>query len=115
MRILILEDDPIIALDLEFILEAGGHTVVGICDSLKAARMRLTERFDFALLDVDLKDGKSFEIASALDARRTPYAFLSASQHSDMPDHLRAAPFLSKPYQHAAVIASVPAGMPATA
>lgn len=110
MRILILEDDPLIALDLESILEADGHTIVGVCDSLKEARSRLGDGFDFALLDIDLRDGKSFEIASALDARRTPFTFLSGSRPSDVPDNLRRAPFLAKPYHQAAVIASVQAG-----
>ena len=115
MRILILEDDPLIALDLESILEAYGHTVIGICASLKQARAWLNEAFDFALLDIDLRDGKSFEIAAALDARRTPFTFLSGSRPSELPDGLQHAPFLAKPYHQTAIIASLQAGARAAA
>lgn len=107
MRILILEDDPLIALDLEMLLTDDGHTVIGICDSLDEARPRLADSFDFALLDIDLRDGKSFEIATALEARNTPFSFLSASRQSELPCHLQGAPFMAKPYQRAALIAQL--------
>ena len=84
LRILILEDDPFIAWDLQAIVEGEGHSVVGVCDSLVEARRRLAEAFDFALLDIDVADGKSYEVASTLSERRIPFAFVSASA-SDAP------------------------------
>jgi DNA-binding LytR/AlgR family response regulator len=44
MRILILEDDPFIALDLEAIVEGQGHEVVGTFDSLADARAELARQ-----------------------------------------------------------------------
>jgi DNA-binding response OmpR family regulator len=70
LRILILEDEPLIALDLQSIVEESGHEVVGIVASLSAARAHLAAEpnsLDFALLDVDVQDGKSFDFASLLD------------------------------------------------
>jgi DNA-binding response OmpR family regulator len=107
LRILILEDDPLIALDLQLLLEGVGHEVVGVCGNLSAARQRLSDRFDFALLDVDLPDGKSFEVASRLDEKHIPFAFVSASRETDLPAHLRHARFIAKPYKHAAIINSL--------
>ena len=108
VRILILEDDPLIALDLQCILESEGHEVVGVCDSLAAARATIRNSFDFALLDIDLIDGKSFEFASVLNDRRIPFAFVSASRRSEVPPHLRGAKFIPKPYEEAAIVRSLP-------
>ncbi len=108
MRILILEDDPFIALDLQAIVEEQGHDVVGVFDSLAQARERLRDEFDFALLDIDVTDGKSFEIAAALLERRVPFAFVSASRPCDVPVHLRDASFIPKPFEEATIVRSLP-------
>lgn len=113
VRVLILEDDPIIALDLCAIVEAEGHEVVSVCESLAEARTHLSEPFDFALLDVDLADGKSFDVASVLADRSIPFAFVSASERSDLPLHLRGASFIAKPYEEAAILRSLPPDRPA--
>jgi CheY-like chemotaxis protein len=110
VRVLILEDDPLIALDLQTIVEGEGHVVIGVCDSLAEARRRLRENIDFALLDIDVADGKSFDLATALHDRRIPFAFVSASARGELPAHLRQAHFIPKPYQEAAIIRSLPAG-----
>ena len=107
MRILILEDDPLIALDLQMILEAAGHEVVEICESLSMISNRTGRCFDFALLDVDLPDGKSYGVASLLTEKQIPFAFVSASLESDRPENLRHAPFVAKPYHSAAIVNSV--------
>ena len=107
MRVFILEDDPFIALDLQSIVEGEGHKVVGVCESLAEARTRLADPFDFALLDIDVRGGKSFEIASDLDRRRIPFAFVSASRRSELPPHLRHVEFIPKPYQETAIVRSM--------
>ena len=103
MRILILEDDPLIALDLQFIVETCGHEVVGPCETLAEMRAHLEDKVDFAFLDIDLPDGKSFDLATRLGERHVPFAFVSASRQGDLPDHLRHARFIAKPYGHAAI------------
>jgi DNA-binding response OmpR family regulator len=108
MRILILEDDPLIALDLEAIVEGEGHEVVGTVDTLAAARAELRRGFDFALLDIDVVDGKSFELAMTLQERRIPFAFVSASRPSELPVHLRDVRFVPKPFEEAAILRTLP-------
>lgn len=103
MRVLILEDDPLTALDLQLVVEEAGHIVVGVCETLAEAALRLGEGLDFAFLDVDLPDGKSFGLAKRLDAGRIPFAFVSASTRHELPDVLRHVHFIAKPYQHAAI------------
>lgn len=103
MRILILEDDPLIAIDLQCILEGCGHEVAGTADTLADMGRLIDGGVDFAFLDVDLPDGKSYGIASRLEARRIPYAFVSASRPGELPEHLRHARFVAKPYGAAAI------------
>jgi two-component SAPR family response regulator len=107
VRILILEDDPFIALDLEAIVEAQGHEVVGAFDSLAETREHLGDDFDFALLDIDVRDGKSYDLAADLLERRIPFAFVSASRPSELPSHLRSASFIPKPFQEATIQRSI--------
>ena len=107
MRILILEDDPFIALDLQSIVEGEGHEVVGVFDSLAQARKHLGDRFDFALLDIDVTDGKSFELAASLLDRHIPFAFVSASRPSELPVHLRGASFIPKPFEEATIVRTI--------
>ena len=106
MRILIVEDDPFIALDLQAIVEGEGHRVVRVCPSLADARRHVLDDFDFALLDVDLGDGKSFEVAE----RHIPFAFVSGSRRSDLPSDLRGATFVAKPYADDVILRTVTAG-----
>jgi DNA-binding response OmpR family regulator len=109
MRVLILEDDPFIGLDLQGIVEGAGYQVVGVHRSLAEARKRLSEAFEFALLDIDVLDGKSFDFASALDDRKIPFAFVSASNRSDLPAKFRDAQFIAKPYSQSAIVRLLPA------
>jgi len=107
VRILILEDDPMIALDLQAILEAEGHEVPDALSSLSEAYRHLDDGFDCALLDVDVVGGKSFGVAEALIERQIPFVFVSASKPCDLPRPLQQAAFIAKPYDEQALLDSV--------
>ncbi|WP_230533451.1 response regulator [Microvirga roseola] len=107
MRILILEDDPFIALDLQMILEGEGHEIVGVFDSINETYEHLEDDFEYALLDIDVVGGKSFGIAAELAERNIPFAFVSASQPNDLPQSLRKALFIPKPFEETSIIRSV--------
>ncbi|QRM30574.1 response regulator [Microvirga sp. VF16] len=107
MRILILEDDPWIATDLQSILEAEGHEIVDSLSSLDEAYRHIDDEFDCALLDIDVIGGKSFGVAEALIERQIPFVFVSASKPSDLPQTLRRAAFVSKPFEERTLLESV--------
>lgn len=80
LRVLIVEDEPIVAMDLAEMLEGWGHTVIGPA-SRRALGVTLAqnEEIDFAILDVNLGRGETSEdIAAALRARGVRFMFLSA-------------------------------------
>jgi PAS domain S-box-containing protein len=99
-RILVVEDEGMVALQLQADLEEAGHSVVGPARSL-AQGMRLAESADIdaALVDVSLGQDSSAPIAEQLLARSVPFAFATGYADTTMlPQHLRAIPRLSKPY-----------------
>jgi DNA-binding response OmpR family regulator len=107
VRILILEDNPFIAFDLQALLEREGHQVVGLFESLAQAYAHLDDGFDYALLDIDVVGGKSFGLAIQLAARQIPFAFVSASRPSDLPQSLRQAAFIPKPFEERTILRSI--------
>jgi len=75
---LIVEDDPIIALDFEdTILGFGVKKVRTAASVAKALEMIADRAPDFALLDVGLVHEKSFTIAERLDALKIPFVFVT--------------------------------------
>src|ERR1700756_84432 len=76
--VLIVEDDPIIALDFEDRILGFGVKAVRCAGSVAHALMMIDERLpDFALLDVGLIREKSFDVAERLEALKIPFAFLT--------------------------------------
>jgi len=99
-RILIVEDDPFIAMDIEAAVleDMGPRTEVIVVDSLREAQALADDAVDCALLDVDVVGGKTFEVALKLRERGTPFAFVSGSLPSDLPAELTGATFVRKPF-----------------
>lgn len=97
-RILIVEDEPLIAMMLEDFLEALGKTHVATCDSVESALAAIdVEHPDAAILDINLSGGeKSWPVADALAAHAIPF-ILSTGGGEDRPEHAHR-PRLVKPY-----------------
>jgi DNA-binding response OmpR family regulator len=111
VKILVVEDDPFVSMDIEAIVGDLMPAVVTVTPSVAAAEKVLEEPLDLALLDVDVLDGKSFPIAERLRQRATPFIFVSGSLPDDLPRGLRTAPFLAKPYQVSDVAAAIRASL----
>jgi hypothetical protein len=71
--------------------------------SVAATREILHQALDFAFLDVDVTNGKTFEIAEILERKHVPFVFVSGSPQEELPFALRGVPFIPKPF-HAAQI-----------
>jgi PAS domain S-box-containing protein len=99
-RILVVEDEGLVALQLQAHLEDAGHSVIGPARSLaQGLRLAESEGIDAALVDISLGRDSSAPIADRLLARSVPFAFATGYADSAMlPEHLRAIPRLNKPY-----------------
>jgi CheY-like chemotaxis protein len=77
-RVLIVEDELLVALLIEDFLEDFGCTAVGPCGSVaKALDMIERETLDMAVLDVNLSGEMVYPVADMLEARHIPFLFLS--------------------------------------
>ena len=98
--ILIVEDDPIIALDFEDTLLGFGVKTVRAAPSVARALDLIEQRPpEFALLDVGLIREKSFAVAERLEALEIPYAFVTGyGSDARLPAAFANKPRLAKPY-----------------
>ena len=98
--VLIVEDDPIIALDFEDTLLGFGVKNVRTAGSVAKALVMIDERPpDFALLDVGLIREKSFAVAERLDALKIPFVFVTGyGADARLPAAFANKPRLPKPY-----------------
>lgn len=105
MRILIVEDEFLVAVQLEEDIRSAGCTVVGPYSTLaRAVEASRRERFDVALLDVNLNGDMVYPLADELLARRIPFVLLSGYSSSDLPERLSDVPRATKPYDPATLI-----------
>ncbi len=99
-RILVVEDEPFVALQLQTDLEGEGHEVIGPASNLAdGLELASNEGLDAALIDIRLGGDTSATIADQLLARQIPFAFATGYSDSSMlPEHLHTVPRLRKPY-----------------
>ncbi len=116
IRVLIVEDDPFIAMDIESAVaeQLGDGVELIIVESVAEARRMTAQQLACALLDIDVVGGKTFDVASTLQESGTPFAFVSGSAPHEVPATLRGARFLRKPFSTREVAAFVKSavGMP---
>jgi CheY-like chemotaxis protein len=97
--VLIVEDDPIIALDFEDTILGFGVKTVRSAGNVAAALAAIAARQpDFALLDVALAREKSFAVAERLDALKIPFVFVTGyGGDASVPAAFADRPRLGKP------------------
>lgn len=79
-KILIVEDEMLVAINLEMILEDLGHDSVGIVPDLASAEPFYDAELDLALVDLNLRDGLTGpQIAERFSARGVPVLFITAN------------------------------------
>lgn len=99
LRVLVVEDEPLIAMVLEDYLLDLGCKIVGpkgrLTEALAAADLG---GFDVALLDVNIHEGAVYPVAEKLAARSVPFAFMTGSDVSTLPAAYSSRSNLAKPY-----------------
>jgi DNA-binding LytR/AlgR family response regulator len=105
LRILMVEDNPWVGAVLQELIAEAAVAEIIVLRSVAAAESALANsKFDFAFLDVNVTDGKTYEIAAYLMKDETPFAFMSGfDPRHDIPENLRDASVLAKPYRLAQI------------
>ena len=99
-RVLVAEDEAMIALMVEDFLDMLGYDVAGICSNV-ADGIRLVQEgaaIDLAILDCHLGDGPVWPLARELSEARIPFMFASGDNGHGVPDDLSSHPTLGKPF-----------------
>jgi PAS domain S-box-containing protein len=105
-RILVVEDEALLSMDLEASLAAAGCHVVGPAPTVETARKLIThEQCDAALLDVNLSGHPVDELAAALTKHAVPFAFLTGYGREALPRGFGEAKMLGKPFGQHEVLA----------
>lgn len=104
-RVLVVEDESLVAMLLETILEDMGCTPVGPASNIDdgEAMARDTTGLDAALLDVNVAGRQVFPVAEALRARGVPFVFSTGYGEGGLPDEWRGNPTIQKPFTESAV------------
>ena len=99
-RILLVEDEPLIAMMLEDFLDVLGKQVAGTADNVAEAMKLLNGgEVEAAILDLNLRGGeKSIPVAEALEARGIPFVFATGGSDDSVDARFRGRPCLQKPF-----------------
>lgn len=97
-RVLIVEDEIIVALFMEDILAEFGYEVAGVVSHLDEAMAR-DHDYGLAVLDVHLNGRPVFDFADSLAARGVPFVFATGYGERGIPERHRGRPVLQKPFQ----------------
>ncbi|MFL6727569.1 MAG: response regulator [Sphingomicrobium sp.] len=97
--ILIVEDEPLIAMMLEDFLDSLGHRVHGTCDNVQCALDEAEKGgFDLAILDVNLKGENVWPVAARLREKQVPFVIATGGHVDPPPPEFNDAPVIEKPY-----------------
>jgi DNA-binding NtrC family response regulator len=111
-KILIIEDEFIVAHDLRMILERAGYQVVDTADSVQAARAILDKKqVDLVLLDIYLKGRLTgIDLAHDLMKRQIPFIYISANSNEKVMEAAKSTSpygFIVKPYRDRDILLSI--------
>ncbi len=107
VRVLLVEDDPISALDLSLTLETAGATIIGPAHNVASAIALLQDRpFDVAVLDHLIVGGDSLPVAEELSRRGVQFLF-HTSHRGALPQRFPHARVIDKPSRSGELVAAV--------
>lgn len=102
LRILIIEDSPVIAMAAEDMLRASGYVPLGpvgnMADALASAE---NDEMGAAIVDLNVRGAKTFSLLSILNRRGIPFLIVSGYANWTMPDEWTDRPRLQKPFNEA--------------
>lgn len=108
LRVLIVEDEYYLATEAQRVLEAAGAIVYGPCrNSSDALALLANATPHVAILNVNLGEGPSFDLALALKAQSIPFLFLTGYEQNVIPAEFAGIQRLEKPLSKDGLIKAV--------
>lgn len=113
-RVLVVEDESMIAMLIEDLLPALGFRVEHTVSTVDAALVAIEQReIDLAVLDINLAGTPSFPVADALLAKGIPFLFTTGYGQNGLPEKYAMHPVLQKPFRMSSLEAALQAFRPA--
>lgn len=107
-RVLVVEDEAFLALEIGVMLRESGMTPIGpTAHSAEALQMIANLPIDCALLDINLRGESTEDIATALASRSIPFAFVTGHGRDYLPERFHNVPLITKPFAGQKLIATV--------
>ncbi|HVB89737.1 MAG TPA: hypothetical protein VND97_06005 [Beijerinckiaceae bacterium] len=97
-EVLVVEDETLLALEIADILASCASCEVLTSTTIEQARKAIERPLVFAVLDIQVIGGRTFELAETLRQRGVPLLFLSGRAATEIPASLKEAPYLEKPF-----------------
>ncbi|HVT55245.1 MAG TPA: histidine kinase, partial [Xanthobacteraceae bacterium] len=106
-RILVIEDEPLVSMEIEACLSEAGAAIVGPAGTVARARHLIeSEAFEGAFVDANLGGETADEIAAALAAKGIPFLFLTGYGRESPPEAFRETLVIEKPYTREHLVAA---------
>lgn len=99
-RILIVEDEVVVSMEVEMALRDAGAEVVGPVSSVTSALAAIAsaQQLDLAVLDINLRGVSAYPVAEMLRSRHIPFVFATGYGASEVsPEYAASVPYLGKP------------------
>src|SRR3954462_10139838 len=107
-RVLVVEDDAIVAMDLAEILRDARCNVVGPLSSLEEAIVEVGKNsLDAALLDLNLRGYQSFPVMDALVTANIPFVIVTGYERLTLPIQFQYRPIVAKPFSRREVLGAL--------
>lgn len=108
LRILIVEDESLVAMMLEDVLLDLGHDIAGVAGRLNdALRLATDLKIDFAVLDLNLNGERTDPVAAALRSRGVPFIFATGYGVAGVTEDWSGVPVVQKPFQANELLAAM--------
>lgn len=99
-RVMIVEDEGMVAMLLEDMLSDLGHEVVAVAGRIDRARQLISEvDADVVILDVNLNGEQTYSLASTLRSQGAPFIFATGYGSAGLKEGWRSTPVLQKPFR----------------
>jgi CheY-like chemotaxis protein len=100
LRVLVVEDEALVAMALEDTLEEFGCEVVDVASRIDTAQTAIrTHDFDCAILDINVHGEPIYPVAETLDEQQVPFIFLTGYDTQEVMQAFRDRPVLHKPLE----------------